>query len=274
MTLIEQCRDLAAKNYSRTQAAEALGIERRTFYHLCKQMPDICWPAPNKSNRDRAGQARRAQAMKKPPIHQEEDAMGISHRTIETKVYHFDQLSDEAKEKARDWWRQCESEDPTWATERRESLEAFCKEFPVEVRDWNYDICNYQITKAWTAGPESQEMKGSRLIGLLINEYGPRVLWEPKVYEKGGKKRKSKIIMVERSCPFTGYCMDEDLLEPIRKYLKKPDLDLCYRDLMGQCLGAWGKACVEDVQWINSNDHVDETILANEYEFDEAGGHV
>lgn len=72
MTLEEQCRDLAAKNYSRTQAAETLGIERRTFYLLCQRMPDINWPATNKSNRDRAGQVRRAQAMNLPQKHQEE----------------------------------------------------------------------------------------------------------------------------------------------------------------------------------------------------------
>lgn len=200
--------------------------------------------------------------------------MGTPHRTITTDVYHFEQLSDEAKEKARDWWRQAEAEDPAWANERRESLEAFCKEFPVELRGWEYDAHSYRIDRAWTAGPESQELKGSRLIGFLLNEYGPRVLWEPKVYEKGDKKRKSKIIMVETSCPFTGYCMDDDLLEPIRQYLKKPDLELCYRDLMGQCLNAWGKSCVEDVAWMNSDAQVDETIIANEYEFDEAGGRV
>lgn len=200
--------------------------------------------------------------------------MGTSHRTIETKVYHFDQLSDEAKEKARDWWRQAEAEDPAWANERRQSLEAFCKEFPVELRSWEYDAHSYRIDRAWTAGPESQELKGSRLIGFLLNEYGPRVLWEPKVYEKDGKKRSSKITVVETSCPFTGYCMDDDLLEPIRQYLKKPDLELCYRDLMGQCLNAWGKSCVEDVAWMNSDAQVDDAIISNEYEFDEEGCRV
>lgn len=34
-------------------------------------------------------------------------------RTIETTVYKYEELSDEAKEKARDWWRQCENESGT-----------------------------------------------------------------------------------------------------------------------------------------------------------------
>lgn len=200
--------------------------------------------------------------------------MGTSHRTIETKVYHFDQLSDEAKEKARDWWRQAEAEDPAWANERRESLEAFCKEFPIEVKGWEYDAYSYRIHKVWTAGSDSQAIKGKRLIGFLLAEYGPRILWEPKVYEKDGKKRRSKVTVVDTSCKLTGYCMDECLLDPIRKYLKAPDMNLHYCELLAQCLDAWGQACVDDVADSMKDEQVDETIIANEYEFDEEGCRV
>lgn len=31
--------------------------------------------------------------------------------TVITKVYQFDELSNEAKEKARDWWRDCENQE-------------------------------------------------------------------------------------------------------------------------------------------------------------------
>ena len=200
--------------------------------------------------------------------------MGTSHRTIETKVYHFDQLSDEAKEKARDWWREMEATDISWSAERRDTLDAFCKQFPVEARNWEYDSISYHMNKVWTAGEASAEMSGKRLYGFIRAEYGPRLLWERKVYRKNGKERKSKIIMVETSCPMTGYCQDDDMLEPIRQYLKKPDMALTYQELMGQCLDAWGRSCVEDMAWTNSTAQVDETIIANEYEFDEEGARV
>lgn len=200
--------------------------------------------------------------------------MGTPHRTITTDVYHFEQLSDEAKEKARDWWRQAEAEDPAWANERRESLEAFCKEFPIEVKGWEYDAYSYRIHKVWTAGSDSQAIKGKRLIGFLLAEYGPRILWEPKVYEKDGKKRRSKVTVVATSCKLTGYCMDECLLDPIRKYLKAPDMNLHYCELLAQCLDAWGQACVDDVADSMKDEQVDETIIANEYEFDEEGCRV
>lgn len=58
---------LAAEGVSRTEAAERLGIERRKFYEMCRLMPAVIWPEPNKSNRDRIGQARRASAMRNKP---------------------------------------------------------------------------------------------------------------------------------------------------------------------------------------------------------------
>jgi len=40
-------------------------------------------------------------------------------------VYLFDALpTDKAKEKARDWWRECEAQDPAWLDEWRDSTEA------------------------------------------------------------------------------------------------------------------------------------------------------
>jgi len=35
-------------------------------------------------------------------------------RVLETKVYSFDELSDDAKDKAREWWRTCFSQDSDW----------------------------------------------------------------------------------------------------------------------------------------------------------------
>lgn len=35
-------------------------------------------------------------------------------RTIETEIYKFDELSDQAKEKAREWWRDCQAGDSDW----------------------------------------------------------------------------------------------------------------------------------------------------------------
>ena len=45
-------------------------------------------------------------------------------RTITTTVYKFDELSDTAKNKARDWWRNLDGEDPAWHSEHMLSRNA------------------------------------------------------------------------------------------------------------------------------------------------------
>lgn len=198
--------------------------------------------------------------------------MGLSHRTIETPVYYFAELSDEAKEKAREWWRNCESGDPSWVHERRQSLEAFCKEFPVEARDWEYDAWSYSVTAKFTGSDEEGVLSGPRLAGWLWNHHR-NVLVTNKRYEIQGRSRLSRITYEPTSCPFTGYCMDENLLDPIRAFLEKPT-DETLEDLLDDCLQAWGKAARDDSAWIIEDEQVDETIVANEYEFDEAGDRV
>lgn len=43
-------------------------------------------------------------------------------KTIEVTVYQYKELSEEAKKRARDWWRECEMVDPAWRDEHFQSL--------------------------------------------------------------------------------------------------------------------------------------------------------
>lgn len=191
--------------------------------------------------------------------------MGTAHRVIETPVFKFDQLSAEAKEKAREWWRGCEASDPAWDSDRRQSLDAFCKEFPVDAKDWEYDEYSASITARFTGEEELGTISGSRLVAYLRNNH-ESTLTQPRKYGK----RTSKIMREISSCPFTGYCMDETLLDPIREFLVKPGT-WCLSDLLEECLDRWVKGCRDDMKWINEDAQVDETILANDYEFTAEG---
>jgi len=55
-------------------------------------------------------------------------------RTIKTKLYEFNELSDASKELARDWYR--ESNDFPWFDDYLASIQAFCAEFSVKVTDY------------------------------------------------------------------------------------------------------------------------------------------
>lgn len=53
-------------------------------------------------------------------------------REITSKVYQFDELSDRAKERARDWWRECESQDFGGFGELSEPYETAAKLLGIE----------------------------------------------------------------------------------------------------------------------------------------------
>ena len=54
--------------------------------------------------------------------------------TIEVVIYTFDELEDEAKEKARTWYR--DGLEYPWFSEAIDSIRAFVKHFGAELKDW------------------------------------------------------------------------------------------------------------------------------------------
>lgn len=195
-------------------------------------------------------------------------------RTVENQVFQFDELSDDAKEKARDWYRSGDSY--PWAEENRASLERFCEVFPAEGRNWYYDACSYSIDASITCEDAIAELSGPRLLAYLHNNCA-EVFSRSKRYSKGApyhsgaKTRKSRVMREETCCPFTGYHMDESLLDTLRAFLKKPDCRT-FGELLSDCLDDWARACRDDCEYHNSDESVDETIRINEYEFTEDGG--
>jgi hypothetical protein len=61
-------------------------------------------------------------------------------RTITTTLYLFDELpTEKAKEKARDWWRNLEAQDPAWRDEHNDSVEAALKFIDEHCADYATD---------------------------------------------------------------------------------------------------------------------------------------
>ena len=55
--------------------------------------------------------------------------------TVEIQVFTFSELSDTAKEAARDWYR--DGMDYAWSSEARQSLEHFCNRYGATLKDWS-----------------------------------------------------------------------------------------------------------------------------------------
>jgi hypothetical protein len=66
---------------------------------------------------------------------------------------------------------------------------------------------------------------------------------------------------------------DEVLLDSFRKFMKNPTAGTTYAELVQDAIDAFCKAYADDVDYNYSDEAVDESIEANEYEFTEDGDH-
>ena len=147
-------------------------------------------------------------------------------------IYEYDELSYEAKNKARQDW--LDQEDTTYINrEFEESLKGFNKAFPLlSILRINWDR------------EELDDTDG--------NAY---------ILEHGDLK----------DCPFTGCCYDEGILEPIRKRYKElkegaTDKTDLYA-LREACLQAFNSARASAVAYHLSDENAEESIRINGYEF-------
>jgi hypothetical protein len=170
------------------------------------------------------------------------DENGELLEVSEIKLFSFSELSDEAKEKAIEHWRDIER-DFAWAGEWQDSLDEFCKVFPIEWAEWDiYHGISYKMI----CDDEISELSDVRLSIYLQN------------YDIGD------------DCPFTGFCGDEDILEPMRDFLKKPD-DRDFESLLYECLQSWLSGMRKDYEYQLSDEYISETLEINEYDFNENG---
>jgi hypothetical protein len=172
-------------------------------------------------------------------------------RNVNTTIYKFSELDERAKERARDWYRQ--GIDYDWGSDNVASLKGWA--------DWFYvKIKNYSLGGS---DNRSQDVDFELNIDSNIEELRGVRLW---------KWMQNQMVLPDLTgnCPFTGYCFDENLLDKIREFINHP-WDTDYRELMQDCIDEFCKAYADDVDYQYSDEAVDESMEANDYEFDEDG---
>lgn len=187
-------------------------------------------------------------------------------------IYKFDELPPEAQAKVIEKWTEQNYEEQFfWANEALEAIKKGLDAFSCDLRDYSIDWSNPNGSYFKIRYPENaEELRGNRLRTWLINNADTGTFTGPKKYRKIAKKRESRIIKVESSCPFTGVCYDESFLDPIRKFIAHPDgRDLT--DLMQGACRAVNKDTESEIDYQNTDAAIIETIQANDYEFDENG---
>lgn len=172
-------------------------------------------------------------------------------RKVEIEVFEFDELNDEAKEKARGWFRKIS--DYPWTVENEKSLKAFCDLFGVSVPEYSYgiDCRDFIAAKSFFS-----EMDNEVLILKGVKAFS----WiKENVLDK----------IQDKQNWLTGYCMDTQLIEPFEKYEK--DSDKLLIEVFEEALNGWISACKADCEFCYSDENIDDSLILNEYEFTSDG---
>lgn len=211
--------------------------------------------------------------------------------TITRTLYTFDELSEDAQQRAIDNIRDngglCT--DHLW-NEGRESAKEFCNFFGIDsghgswldFRTGNIDdnIC---------------QLSGQRLRTYLLNNYSG-AFYERKYrghskqdYRSEERPKSHRFVTdirkdyrghwyrvfrsnfeVDSCCPFTGVCYDDDLLRPLREFIKKPD-NRTFDYLIAEAEESLKVSLENEAEFCYSDEGIIEHINANDLEFTEAG---
>jgi hypothetical protein len=171
-------------------------------------------------------------------------------RALQITVYKFDELDASTQERVISNWR--DGDQFFWTDEWAQSLDAFAKLAPLTVRNWDIGYrgngVTFDMDQDADYGNGIAELSGVRAWKWLVNNG-----WAE--------------LAAGQSCPFTGYCGDEDLLDAIRAALANPASITSLRDVFADALHGWASAFEADVDHWQSEEAIREDIEANEYEF-------
>lgn len=165
-------------------------------------------------------------------------------RTIETKLYHYNELAPEAQERAREWYREfCNMIGYEWIyREANDSRSSFLHSFGAEFKRGRI---------------------GSDYVHIADNDIGD--LSYVRLWKYLNAKHADCISKIGH-CQFTGVCWDENLLDGIAEFMRKP-YKTDFESLLYSCCEDLRIAVEAEIDYQNSDEQIAESIIANEYEF-------
>jgi hypothetical protein len=206
-------------------------------------------------------------------------------RTVTTTLYSFDELSEEAKQTAIENFRGGGVETSYYWDEARESV----KEFHdiIGTKEGNSSWLDIQTGHI---EDDILQLSGVRLRTYLINNF-PELFYERKYRTsfskderpsthpmRSTKNRKDGTFWIkhhsnfltESCCPLTGVCYDEDILDPLKAFIKQPD-SRTFEDLLSETMESLRISLEKEDDYRNSDEAIQEDIEANDYEYTEYG---
>lgn len=218
-------------------------------------------------------------------------------RTIEIKAYLFNELSEEAKEKAVNQSKKNVFTDHIY-DDAYQTVKKACKVFGISegLKSW-LDFSLSGIDE------NVLNLKGLRLRKWILNNFGD-VLYKQKFYtsigdnkiikhpcitvhkfdiNKGARVSSSNFyysrIQKTNSCVLTGVSYDDDFLNPIYDFIEwksKPDYNKYedFENLINSCFQSLSSSIENEVEYRHSYESILEDLQENEYEFTENGERI
>jgi len=210
-------------------------------------------------------------------------------RKIEISVFSYRELTDEAKEKAKEWIFE---NGPMCWEDLRNTLKEFKKPIPglaIKTKYTSYPVMYVQNNcyidfNDRLVNLSFYLMTGLRFYKWLVNNFD-RYLYRGKVYggfisgHQGVKpKHQSKVISEKYDCPFTGMIYDEFITGPISEYIsfygKNIREEYSFVDFMEFLSKSFCQKAEETISHEYSDDEFSSDFCdANNFEFYEDGRH-
>lgn len=168
-------------------------------------------------------------------------------REITTKIHTFDELGDKAKEKARDWYRNCSAFDDWWECVYEDAER-------VGLKITEFDIARGSYVKAHFLGSAEETAHA------IEKEHGEGC----DTYATAEAYLKERAGIIKASPKDTdGITADLDYLDECLQELGENFLHDLEEDYLVHLR--------KEYEWLMSDEQVDESITANGYEFTEDG---
>lgn len=193
-------------------------------------------------------------------------------------VYSFKELSEEAKEKAIESFRD-DGSYLSWQDEAVNSIEEISKAMNCKAEWYSYDGIKYYVSFTSNEYEDIEALEGKRAYAYIVNNYlmpnkSYKIYWKDKcIYTDGRKnwKRKSNLFYSWDDCPFTGYIMDYCFIEAWKSWEKNFNKYSTVGEFINLVADTLAEDWTKDNEYQQTDEYIIEMIEVNDYEFLEDG---
>ena len=174
-------------------------------------------------------------------------------KTIKVKLYELEELSQTAQKEAYYHWL-ANGYEYFDSEEFKLCLDRFCSDFRLDVNSIDYHVSSdtYSISYGNDVPKSTEyELQGVRLWKYLQNnDYTEALI---------------------KACPYTGSWIDEEILNPLRQFMLRPDKRDMLKYIIEECLEQVAYAVHKDMEYQSSEEFFRDMCIGNEWHFTENG---